>query len=308
MRYAWSVVILGLAAYLLTGFVQVRPGERAVVRRFGRVVDAPGPGLWVGLPWGMDRVDRVPVDMVRRVTLGYQPSDDENSQPSVAGQLLTGDHNLVNLQVIIHYTVHDVVAYLEQAESADDFVARAAESYLVDWAAGLPVDHLLIHGKTILPSLLAAQTQERIEPYHLGIEIQAVDVGYLYPPSEVKSAFEEVTRAETSIRTREHEARQEAAQAIREAETERYRLETETQAYVARAVSQAEADAVTFSQRLAAYRQNGWSNPNYLAAIWWDEMGKLLTRLKANGRVELLDQHLAGDGLDITVFPPGKKK
>ena len=28
-----------LAAYLLTGVVQVRPGERAVVRRFGRVLE-----------------------------------------------------------------------------------------------------------------------------------------------------------------------------------------------------------------------------------------------------------------------------
>src|SRR5438876_7300297 len=99
-------VVLLLVGYLLTGVTQVRPAERAVVRRFGRVLDEkPEPGLWVGLPWGMDRVDRVPVDMVRRVVVGYQPDEDEGSLTTPAGQMLTGDHNLVNVQVVLNYTV-----------------------------------------------------------------------------------------------------------------------------------------------------------------------------------------------------------
>src|SRR5919202_485656 len=65
------LLLLALAAYLLTGLSQVRPEERAVVRRFGRVVAHPGPGLWVGLPWGVDRVDRVPVRTVRQLRAGY---------------------------------------------------------------------------------------------------------------------------------------------------------------------------------------------------------------------------------------------
>ena len=52
-----------------------RCGRRsaAVVRRFGQVVARPGPGLWVGLPWGIDRVDRVPVRTARQLTVGYDP-------------------------------------------------------------------------------------------------------------------------------------------------------------------------------------------------------------------------------------------
>ena len=49
-----------------TGLYQVLPGEAAVVRRFGRVLpERPEPGLYLGLPWGMDRVDRVAVDQLR---------------------------------------------------------------------------------------------------------------------------------------------------------------------------------------------------------------------------------------------------
>src|SRR5215204_7096619 len=99
LRWVWVPL---LVLYLLTGVVQVRPGERAVVRRFGRVLEEkPEPGLWIGLPWGMDRVDRVEVDRVRQVSVGY--SEDESGLPS--GQVLTGDHNLVNLRVLLYYKV-----------------------------------------------------------------------------------------------------------------------------------------------------------------------------------------------------------
>ena len=44
------------------------------------------------------------------------------------------------------------------------------------------------------------------------------------------------------------------------------------------------------------------------AAIWWEEMGQLFAKLRAGGRVDLLDNHLGPDGLDITIVAPGKKK
>ena len=76
-RLFWAVLILSVGGFLLTGLTLVRPGERAVVRRFGRVLEhKPEPGLWVGLPRGMDRVDRVPVDRVQEVQVGYRDGFD----------------------------------------------------------------------------------------------------------------------------------------------------------------------------------------------------------------------------------------
>src|SRR5262245_60564415 len=114
-----GLMLVLLVGYLLTGVSEVRPGERAVIRRFGRVLpDKPGPGLHVGLPWGMDRVDRVAVDLLRRVSIGYQPDDKQGDFRAPAGQLLTGDHNLVNIQVVLFYSVNEneVEDYVVQAE------------------------------------------------------------------------------------------------------------------------------------------------------------------------------------------------
>src|SRR6185369_9032351 len=105
-RFLLVLLLLLLAAYGLTGVTPIRPGELAVVRRFGRVLEhKPEPGLLVGLPWGMDKVDRVAVDTVRSVEVGYrdEPGGGDGSMP--AGQLLTGDHNLVNVRVVLHYKV-----------------------------------------------------------------------------------------------------------------------------------------------------------------------------------------------------------
>src|SRR5262245_66639436 len=105
MLRARYLIPLALLAYFLTGLAQVRPEERAVVRRFGDVVARPGPGLWVGLPWGIDRVDRVPVRTAQQLTVGYNPDTWSDVAGTPPGQLLTGDHNLVNVQLVLHYAI-----------------------------------------------------------------------------------------------------------------------------------------------------------------------------------------------------------
>src|SRR5437660_12711979 len=94
------LLFLLLAAYLLTGLAQVGPEERAVVRRFGQVVARPGPALWVGLPWGIDRVDRVPVRSVRQIKAAFGPETAFAAPGTPARQLLTGYQTLVHAQPV----------------------------------------------------------------------------------------------------------------------------------------------------------------------------------------------------------------
>jgi membrane protease subunit HflK len=298
-----------LLAYLATGVTEVRPGERAVVRRFGRVLDdKPGPGLWIGLPWGMDRVDRVSVDSVRRVVVGYR-EEEEGSPSAPPGQLLTGDHNLVNVQVVVDYRVREkeVADFVVQADRADSLVARVTESALAEWVGGRAVDDVLLHGKALLPGWVVATAQERLDRrpgYRLGVEVQQAHVAYLFPPQEVKEAFDEVARAQARIRTKINNAEQEREKGVRKALSEKYRLEQQTAAYAREQVVRARAEAASFEARLEKYRRLGRDNPAYLTGIWLEEVSRLFAQLKKNGQVDLLDRHLSGDGLDLTVIQP----
>jgi membrane protease subunit HflK len=309
-RFLYVLLGVLLVGYLLTGVTQVRPGERAVVRRFGRVLDRrPEPGLWVGLPWGMDRVDRVAVDQVRRVEVGHQP-DAEEGDVTPPGQLLTGDHNLVNLRAVLNYAVRPggEEDYVVHAEKADGLVARAAETAMAEWVAGRTVDEVLLRGKVELPRWLADETQRRLEPYRLGVEVRDATVSYLLPPAEVKGSFDRVTEAQTEIRTRLYRAEQEAEQELRRAEAEKYRLEQMAAAYAGERRLLAQAEAESFERRLKQYQKLRQTNPDALSAIWYDEMGKLFARMKEGGRIDLLDNRLGPDGLDITVVTPPPKK
>lgn len=315
MRYFLAALGLLLVGYLVTGITQVRPGERAVVRRFGRVVDVPGPGLYIGLPWGMDRVDRIRADQVRHVKIGYQP-DQEEEPGTPPGQLLTGDHNLVNLQGVIDYTVNQtdagadpddaVVAYVLQADRADDLIARVAESVMAEWVAGQTVDDVLIKGKAVLPPWLIEKTQERLKSYNLGVQIQSASIVFLLP-DRVRPAFEKVIREQTAIHTKENKARKEEQQTLFEADKQRIQMEGESAAYADRAEALARADAETFAARRKQYQELRRKNPDIQTSIWWDEMGAVFLGLKNNGRIDLLDNHIGADGLDITQFAPQPK-
>jgi membrane protease subunit HflK len=300
-----------LVAYLLTGVTSVRPGERAVVRRFGAVVATPGPGLWVGLPWGFERVDRVPVDLVRRVELGYDP-DAEVDVPLPEGHLLTGDQNVVAVKIVIDYAVRpdEVATYLAARDRVDGAVSRLAETALAEWIASRPVDEVLLTGKAVLPGELTARLNERLEPLHLGIDVQAVGVAYLAPPdeAEVRDAFAAVTRAQANIQTQEQEAATKAESLMRTARARAFESEQSAAAQSHERIAMANADADAFRLRLAQYRHMRQTNPNALAAIWWNELGPVFAKLHAAGRLEVLDNFLGPDGLDIMQIGPRMQK
>jgi membrane protease subunit HflK len=301
--------LVALVAYLLTGVAQVRPEERAVVRRFGRVVARPGPGLWVGLPYGIDRLDRVPIATVRRVSVGYRPESIEETPP---GQFLTGDQNLVNLQVAVDYAVgeepDDLERFVLQQDRTDGAIARETEAALAEWVAGRTVDDVLLTGNAALPGWVVKRVQGRLEPLRLGVRVRQASVAYLAPPDEVRSAFEDVNAAQTNARAQEQRAHQEAARLGRDAEATAYQLAQQAQAYATTKAALAKAEADAFTRRLEQYRKLKATNPDVLTAIWYEEMGRVWAAFRAKGRVELLDPRLGPDGLDLThVVPPRRK-
>ena len=77
-RVKVAALLTGLVAYVGSGLFIVRPGERAVVTRFGRITAAYlGPGLHYHWPYPFGRRDAVAVGQVRRIELGYrgEPAD-----------------------------------------------------------------------------------------------------------------------------------------------------------------------------------------------------------------------------------------
>jgi membrane protease subunit HflK len=304
-KWIYILLILALAGYGLTGVVQVRPGEQAVIRRFGRVLaDKPGPGLHIGLPWGMDQVDCVVVDQVRSVTVGFE--DEEASDGGMPpGQLLTGDNNLVNVQTVLYYRVQpdELEEYVVNRDRLDDVLTRAAESAMGEWVANHAVDEVLLRGKPELRAFLLKALPARFHEYRLGIELRDARVALIAPPEEVKDAFDAVSRAQTQMLTLQHKAEQDAETRLRVARSESYGIEQNAEAFKTSKTLLARQEAGSFEKRLVQYQRGRKTNPLYLLQIWENERGNLFKRLKSSGRLDLLDHHLGPDGLDLMTAP-----
>lgn len=303
------LLFIGLVYTLATAITFVQADERAVVRRFGKIVATPSPGLHIGLPWGMDRVDRVPIRL-RRVTLGgLAANEDELTDSKIPdGQLLTGDHNLVNVQVEIDYRVDEtqIEKFALQMDQADQLIARVGAAALAEWVAGRTVDYVLLR-KAEVPGWLVDEMSRRIAPYDLGVQIENASVT-MAPPADVKADFDAVGRAQTEIRTRINQAEERADTELRGVAAEIYKMEKLAAAYANEQILQAQADAGNFKKRLEQFRILQKQNPEHLAGIWHDEMTRLYARMRENGRLDLLDNHIGPDGLDITQLPLLPKK
>jgi membrane protease subunit HflK len=308
MRRLRYLPLLVLPLYLLTGVTQVGPDERAVVRRFGAVIDRPGPGLRVGLPWGFDQVDKFQVRTVRQLPVGYTPDELGDSPGTPAGQLLTGDQNLANLRLMVEYAIDEekLEDYAAHRDRVDAILSREAEAAAAAWAAARTVDEVL-SGRAAVARTVAEGLPERIAGHRLGVVVQRVSVDHLAAPDEVKESFEAVNQAQTGIRTRVNQAEQERQRKLSEAESLRGRLLSEAKAYTTERESLADADAAAFTLRVDSYHRLRTTNPDILSAIWREEVGRILVGVKDRGRIEVLDDMLGPNGLEVNQFLPTRK-
>jgi hypothetical protein len=123
----------------------------------------------------------------------------------------------------------------------------------------------------------------------------------------VKSAFDEVNRAQNEIVTRINKANQDANTLWQQAEADVLRIQRLTDADVRNKKMLAEADARVFRERLAQVQMIQKDHKNYLNDLWLEEMTRIYRAMQTAGRVRLLDGKLSGGGIDIIEHPLAPK-
>jgi membrane protease subunit HflK len=288
MARRW-VLLFGLVvllAYLSTGLYQVKPGEVAVVRRFGRVLEQPRfPGLNVGLPWGLDRVDRVPVDERRQITVGFAGPGPETATVVPAGQVLTGDNNLIDVTATIYYRVDGdrpeaIVQYVLNRDRVEGVLARAGEVALAATLAEQKVGEVLLGRARHLESSVQQRLVQTLRPYQLGVVIDSVNLTYVQPPAELADVFRMVNEAKSQKAQAETAARADRDTVTSSARTEASKVRTQAQAAAAQQVSRARAEAASFLALWREYRDNTSDPQNAILTLYLKEMQAILARFQ----------------------------
>jgi hypothetical protein len=87
-----------------------------------------------------------------------------------------------------------------------------------------------------------------------------------------------------------------------------FQKRSQAAAYATEQKLQAQAEASAFLKQLGQYRAIVATDPDYLNALWLDDMTRLYARMKEAGRIDVLDHYLSKEGLTITQFPLMPKK
>jgi membrane protease subunit HflK len=290
----WLLVLAALAlAVPSISLRAVRPGERMVVRRFGRLVDpAWEPGLHWAWPLGIDRCDLVRTDLVRRLVVGTPNPADEAADPA-SGEFLTGDLNLVHLQLIVQYRVANPTEFVVAAEPAEAILNRLAEAGVSRALARRGIDSVLRADRQQIGEEVKHDLEEAASSHRLGLEILGASLTEARPPPEVAADFSAAQSAQSRRDERATVARTEAETSVTSARAMAHARQDAARAAAQRKLLAARAESQKFLALLAEARR---SRELTIERIYLDAMNSLLAKVR---RKIVLP---AGDAVDLTVL------
>lgn len=302
-----SIAILSIMAlgYLGTGLFQVLPGQWAVVRRCGAPLsDLRGPGLHFGLPWGIDKVDRVTVDEQRQLQLGYLDDGGPNdslapmTQASPTGQVLTGDNQIVNLRINVLYRVDEkqVVQFVILGDRVAEQLERIAEETLTSTLAGQRIDQVLLGRAIQLENQLREQMMNQVKYFRLGLLIDSVNIVQAQPPGELIEIFREVNRARSQRDLVQTDAAARRNADLSQARQQASQTEAMAQSYAQARLSQARSEASAFRSLLQSFPTSEPAASHALLQLYLKEMQSILARMQ----VRTLSDH----GMEQIVIVP----
>ena len=272
---AIAVLVL-LGAYFASGFYVVGPDQRAVVRRFGAIAGQVGPGMHYRVPWPVDSVDVVKTTSVMKIGIGFVlPSGDGEMPPGP--ELLTGDTNIVNANLVLQYVIHDPAEFLFQIKDADGFVEAAAQAAVTETIAGMPVDEVLTRGRVAVQERVKKQTQEVLDRRHSGVSIVSASIMAITLDRSVAQAFQDVANAMSDREKMINEARAYQNNLIPKARGNARTLLSEAEAYKQQRV----AEAVGGAGRFLSLQKEYEKGPDITRTrLYLEAMEKILPRVR----------------------------
>lgn len=257
-------VLLALAVLLLvwTSYYQVGAEEMAVVQRFGAYVGTADPGLHFKLPFGVDRVTKVPVQRQLKMEFGFRTvqaaaksSYADTPETQAEALMLTGDLNVAVVEWIVQYRIRDAYAFLFHVRDVPETFRYMSEAAMRQVVGDHSVDEVLTVGRESIARQAKEELQRLCDMYSMGIEIQQLVLQDVNPPDPVKPAFNEVNQAIQEKERAINEAWAEYNQAVPLAKGQAEQAVRAAEGYAAERVNNADGDAKRFEALYDEYRK-----------------------------------------------------
>jgi len=204
-----AAVVLVLLIGALTCFYTVDDKQQAVVTTFGKVTDITDAGLHFKLPFGIQQVKTVDVNVYQKIELGYVTDNNGSAVTKTSeSTMITGDYNIVNVDFFVEYKISDPVAYLYSSSNPEMILRNLIQSQVRNVVGSSSVDSVLTDGKENIQMQVKDLVTGILEEYDIGLTLIDVRIQDAEPPTvDVVEAFKAVETAKQQAEAVVNEAK-----------------------------------------------------------------------------------------------------
>lgn len=188
------IVAFILFAVFSTSWYTVNDKQEAIVTTFGKVTDVTGAGMHFKLPFGIQQVELVDVNIIQKIELGYR--SDSGKTVETESKMISGDYNIVNVDFFIGYKISDPVKYRYSSQNPSEILRNLAQSQIRNVIGSFDVDSILTTQKGEIQTQVKELIVEELAEYDIGLVLTDIKIQDAEPPTEdVNEAFKNVETA-----------------------------------------------------------------------------------------------------------------
>lgn len=303
-RFSWIFILL-LLVWAASGFYQVQPNEKGVVLRFGKYVDTTEAGLHYHLPYPIEEVMKVNFSQERSINLGVQEAYSTRNMAGIRNgmthnedalksftesHMLTGDENIVDVNLTIVWKIDNVKDYLFNMRDPDQTVRVAAQSVLREIVGQSEMQPIITGDRGKIEDDTKEELQKVLNEFGAGIQIVRVKLQKADPPKQVVDAFNEVQRAKADMERFKNEAEAYRNEILPRARGEAAQRVQNAEAYKEAVVSKSKGEAERFLSVYNAYK-NG--KDVTIKRLYLETMEEVL----GNSNKVIIDQSSSGSNV-----------
>ena len=251
------VAALIVLAVALTCFYTVDDKQQAVVTTFGKVTDVTEAGVHFKLPLGIQKVEKVDVNVYQKIELGYSSSGNSYEVNDSESTMITGDYNIVNVDFFVEYKISDPVQYLYSSNEPELILRNLIQSQIRNVVGSSSVDAVLTDGKEGIQMQVKELVTEILKEYDIGLTLVDVKIQDAEPPTqEVVEAFKAVETATQQAETVINDAKAYQNAQLPQAQAQADKLTQNAEYLKQKRINEAVEKVAMFEAMYSEYAQN----------------------------------------------------
>ncbi len=196
------VLVLVLTVGAGTCFYTVDDKQQAVVTTFGKVTEITDAGVHFCLPFGIQQVEKVDVNVYQKIELGYSSVGNDYTTKTTESMMITGDYNIVNVDFYVEYKISDPVQYLYSSNQPELILRNLIQSQVRNVVGSSTVDAVLTDGKENIQMQVRELVTQILSQYDIGLSLVDVRIQDAEPPTQdVIEAFKAVETSKQQAET-----------------------------------------------------------------------------------------------------------